>query len=96
MANEGLGPVEISLLKMLCHPGGDDCILGEGVDPICNVPHIEVKWHKVSSWMIICYQENLFMILLHGELTLENMRTLEDNPSVGIASFHGETVKRRC
>ena len=22
VANEGLGPVEISLLKMLCHPGG--------------------------------------------------------------------------
>ena len=61
--------------------------------------YIEVKWHKMPRWMIICYQDSLFTReghwskeLYSSAFALENMRTLEDNSSVGILSFQGELL----
>ena len=53
MANEGLG--WDSLLKNgSCHPGGDDCILGGGLDPNYTLsPIIMVSW-KMGAWKMTC------------------------------------------
>ena len=48
ITNEGLG-WGFPILKMSCHPGADDCILGGGIDPMEKIIGIFVQSQKLGK-----------------------------------------------